>query len=105
LIYGGEIFFEEPCYELHQSVEKSLKTLLIYHKIKFPKSHNIAELIDLLESNSVNIHDKIKKAVRLTRYAVKTRYPDEFVKVTKEEYEEAIKMAESVYNWVSEQIK
>lgn len=54
---------------------------------------------------SIEIPEEVQKAIDLTDYAVNTRYPGEREPVTKEEYEEALKIAESVYEWVSKIIK
>ena len=71
LTFGEDLFLEDPCFELQQCVEKSIKAILIFHNIKFPKSHVIAELFYLLESNSLIVPDNIRKAAELTQYAVK----------------------------------
>lgn len=103
-IFGGEIFLEELCFELQQCVEKALKALMIYHKIQFPKTHDIDKLIIILKQNSIELPEKILDAAILTQYAVTTRYPDIFLKVTQEDYQEALEIAENVYNWVKKLI-
>lgn len=103
--YGGEIFYEDACFELQQSAEKSLKALLIYYGKDFPKTHDLSELIKLIKKvTTVNIPEFIKKSVRLSPYAVITRYPN-FAKINEEKYKEALNLAESVYNWVKTEIK
>lgn len=105
ILLDKDIRLEEFCYDLQQSVEKALKALLLYHKIKFPKTHIISELVDLLIVNSVEVPEKVFDALELTQYAVETRYPDNTIGVTEDEYKEAIEIAEAVYKWVEEQIK
>lgn len=100
LLFGGDIFFEEPCYELQQAVEKSLKALLIYKSIDFPKTHDIDVLIKLLRNNNVEVPDRVLDCVIMTQYEVRTRYPDDFRRLTQEEYNEAVEITENVYNWV-----
>jgi HEPN domain-containing protein len=103
-VLGGEIFLEELCFELQQCAEKALKALLIHNNIIFPKTHNIAKLIQLLKDNNFNISEKIVDAVILTQYAVETRYPEDYEKIDEIEYQEALNIAENVYNWVKDQI-
>ena len=103
-VFGGEVFFEELCFELQQSVEKSLKALLLFHGVEFPKTHDIDRLIKLLKINSVDIPEEILEAGILTQYAVRTRYPDDIRRITEEEYKEALEIAEKVYSWVKNQI-
>lgn len=105
ILLDKDIRLEEFCYDLQQCVEKSLKALLLYHKIKFPKTHVISELIDLLRINSVRVPEKLLDAVELTQYAVETRYPDNYKEITLDEYKEAFEIAEAVYKWVEEQVK
>ena len=100
-IFGGEIFFEELCFELQQCVEKSFKALLLKNDIEFPKTHSIDQLIKLLKLNSVEIPENILDASMLTQYAVRTRYPDDIRRINEEEYIEALKIATKVYDWVS----
>ena len=103
-INGGYIFIEEVCFELQQSVEKSIKALMINNKIQVPRTHNISELITILEENNVNVPENIKLAKILTEYAVETRYPSFDEPLTEHDFKEALEIAESVYNWVAQQL-
>lgn len=103
-LFGEEIFFEDPCFELQQCVEKAFKALFIFKNIEYPKTHDIDKLIKLLKINGVDIPDEMLDAGMLTQYAVRTRYPDDFRRITKEEFEEALEIAERVYNWANSQI-
>ena len=100
----SEIRFEELCFELQQCCEKSLKALLIFNDISFPKTHNISELLKLLKSNLVDVPENILKSAIVTQYAVNTRYPVDYIEVTKEDYQETLQIAENIYNWVEGQI-
>jgi HEPN domain-containing protein len=42
--------------------------------------------------------------MKLTNYAVQTRYPGEYDEITKEEYEKAINIAKDCLNWVENKI-
>lgn len=99
------IRFEEFCYDLQQCVEKTLKALLIHNKIKFPKTHVISELVDLLIQNDIEVPETIFKAFELTQYAVETRYPDDYHAITEDEYNDAVQIAEMVYNWAEKLVK
>ncbi|MEI7474233.1 MAG: HEPN domain-containing protein [bacterium] len=103
--FGGEIFFEELCFEIQQSVEKAFKALLLFHNIEFPKTHDIDRLIKILRINNIEVPEEMLDAGMLTQYAVRTRYPDDIRKITQEEYIEALNIAEIVYNWAKEQIE
>lgn len=98
--FDEDIRLEELCFELQQCAEKSLKALLVYKRVKFPKTHSISELLSLLINECLEIPAEILNAAKLTQYAVETRYPDEFVKVFEQEYYQAVEIAENTYNWV-----
>ena len=92
---------EDLCFNFQQSVEKGLKAVLIKNGIDVPRTHSISELISILRLNSVNIPDAIvASAPSLSIYAVDTRYPDNYFVVDKDDYDEALEIAQDVYNWV-----
>lgn len=104
-IYEGDIFLEDLCFDLQQCVEKSLKALLIYYGVNFPKTHDLAELFRLVKKHTtIKIPQEIKKASRLTTYAVITRYPS-WNRIEEEKYLEALELGESLYYWVVDEVK
>jgi HEPN domain-containing protein len=100
-----EILYEDLCFDCQQSAEKVIKALLISIDKEFPPTHSIARLLEIVSETKTEIPAEIQKAIDLTDYAVKTRYPGESEPVTKEEYEEALTIAETIYNWVSNIMK
>ena len=100
-----EILYEDLCFDCQQSVEKAIKTLLISINKEFPPTHSIARLLEIVSETKTEIPEEIQKAIDLTDYAVKTRCPGESEPVTKEEYEEALTIAETIYHWVSNIMK
>jgi len=73
-----EILYEDLCFDSQQVVEKALKALCAYHNIAFPRTHDIAYLIELLTKGDVTIPDDIQHSKLLTSYAVETRYPGDY---------------------------
>ncbi len=100
-----EVFWEDLCFDAQQSVEKSLKALLLFHKIPFRFVHDIAELLTGLEQNGINLPEQVRAAAELSDYAVETRYPGPMEPVSEEEYKEAVKIAETVVSWVEGLLK
>ena len=98
------ICYEDLCYQIQQSVEKSLKGLLLFYEVEPDFTHNIEILINNL-AKFTNIPDNIKESIKLTVYAVQTRYPGEYEEVTKEEYEESMKMAKDCLDWAEKKKK
>jgi HEPN domain-containing protein len=61
-------------FHLQQCVEKSIKAFLDFHKIKFPHTHDLKNLINLLEDNNICFIKEIDFIILLTQYAVEGRY-------------------------------
>ena len=69
-----EIDIEKIYFELQQSAEKLLKSLLSNSAIDFPKSHDLEQIIGLCEDNNIMLVENIGYLVELNDYAVEGRY-------------------------------
>lgn len=99
-----EVLYEDLCFDSQQAVEKALKSVCILHEIIFPKTHDIAYLIELLENGGVTISDNVQQARLLTGYAVESRYPGDYEPVDETEYIKSVEIAENVLKWVESKI-
>lgn len=97
-----DVFLEDLCFNAQQAVEKAIKAVLIKHNIDFPYTHNIAELLTLLQKSGYELTEFLKQSAGLTVYAVLTRYPHISPPVEQDEYEQAIAIAEKVVHWAEE---
>lgn len=61
-------------FHLQQAVEKILKSLLAFSHIKYTKTHDLAELIELCKDNAVSLPEYIEEFIELTPFAVEFRY-------------------------------
>lgn len=61
-------------FHLQQAIEKFLKSLLSLKKIKFPKVHDIGELVELCEKKGITLPQYVEEFINLTPYAVEFRY-------------------------------
>lgn len=61
-------------YHCQQSAEKAIKGYLTQYQKRFPKTHNIAELVDIISLVEPIIARKLHGAKRLTKYAIEYRY-------------------------------
>lgn len=100
-----DVLYEDLCFDCQQSVEKALKALLISLDRKFPPTHSIARLLELIAEVGIKIPKAIERAIELTDYAVKVRYPGKRETVSEEEYKDALILAEKVYEWINRIIK
>lgn len=68
--------FNQVCFHCQQGVEKLLKGFLLESKVKIPKTHSLAELLN----NCLNLKKDLKileeNCIKLDRYYIVTRYPD-----------------------------
>ena len=93
------------CFHAQQAVEKALKAVLVGQPEDFPYTHDIEELLTTLEEAGVPCPVASPEAIRLTRYAVLTRYPGLAEPVTSEEYQSALQLAEKIVQWADAQIE
>ena len=81
-----------------QCAEKAMKGYLTYHNVRFPKSHDLGILVDLVATIDTALAKKITRARPLKIYAVVFRYPDaERKPLTLAKARSAIKLAEMVF--------
>ncbi len=94
-----DAFWDDLCFDAQQAAEKSIKAVLVHREIDFPKTHNIRSLLELLDPTGSQISKEIWQAIDLTNYAVETRYPGPAEPVTRNEYRQAVALAQKVVKW------
>ncbi|NOU16015.1 MAG: HEPN domain-containing protein [Bacteroidales bacterium] len=87
-------YFDTIAFHCQQAVEKYIKAILVLNKIEFLRSHDLVYLLELLSRNIEIDEAKFRKAFTLNNYGVQIRYPNKIIKLTKEELETAIQIAE-----------
>jgi len=95
------VYLEDLCYDAQQAAEKSIKALLINMGVHFSHTHDLTELLTLVEQNGQKVPERVKRAAALSPYAVESRYSGLAEPVTQEEYEEAVAITEEVVHWVT----
>lgn len=65
---------EQSGFFCQQGVEKALKAGLSFHGIKYRRTHDLAELIDLLKDNVVAYPSSLDASIILTPFAAEMRY-------------------------------
>ena len=98
VVRPDEVLFEGLCFHAQQAAEKAMKAVLIAKGVPPPKTHNIRTLLDLLPQEVI-APQEIEDAASLTDYAVTSRYPGDFESVDEEEYEDTVRLAETVVLW------
>jgi len=61
-------------FHLQQASEKLLKSLLDINRVKFPRTHDLGVLIQMLFDNKIQVIETIDKFLPLSDFAVEGRY-------------------------------
>lgn len=80
------------CFHCQQTVEKFLKAWLYWHDVSAPRTHSLAELLNLCQRLDAGFA-KMGDVEMLTPYAVETRYADDFYQPSTEEALKAVELA------------
>ncbi|WP_172601821.1 HEPN domain-containing protein [Sulfuricystis thermophila] len=63
-------------FHAEQAVEKAMKAMLASREIEYPRTHNIAMLIELLRQNTLPVPPEADELPRLVPFGVALRYDD-----------------------------
>ena len=91
-------FLTDIVFHAQQAVEKVFKGFLTWHSTSFRKTHNLEELGEQCLRHDPTLKPTVDKAVPLTKYAWKFRYPDDPEEPTREEAEKALALAREVFD-------
>jgi len=105
IINSDDIRIGPILYLVQQSVEKSLKTYLIYKKHPLKKTHDLVELVKFCALSDPEFMTLIDAANELSPCVSKVRYPDScFDMPSVSTAEWAIKKAEMIFDFVANKI-
>jgi len=71
-----DVYDETIGYHVQQAAEKPLKAVLAAHGVVYRRTHNLDELIVLLQESSVTFPDHLLPVREFTTFAVEPRYED-----------------------------
>ncbi len=92
--------FSDVVFQPEQAVEKSLKAFLAWNDAPFRKTHNLEELGRSCAALDGSLRTIVDRAVPLTEYAWKFRYPGDPEEPSEEEAREALSLARAVFEAV-----
>ncbi|MGH7496852.1 MAG: HEPN domain-containing protein [bacterium] len=99
-MFGQQIFWpRHACWLAQQAVEKSLKAVLVFLQIDFPRRHDLDEQRNLIPEGWKVKADHPDLAA-LTEWAVESRYPGDWSDATEEEARVAVQQARAVWESV-----
>ena len=92
-------FLDAVVFHCQQAVEKAPK-FLAWHDVPFRKTHDLEEIGEVCLRLNSSLEEVISRAVPLTEYAWKFRYPGELEEPSVEEADEALATARGVCDTV-----
>ncbi|MBI2442228.1 MAG: HEPN domain-containing protein [Lentisphaerae bacterium] len=97
-----EGLYSTLCFHAQQAAEKSIKAVLVFRRVEFPKVHSLTRLIDLLPGDIIRT-SVLHESARLAVYATAFRYPGERDEpdISGSKYQEALRLAAAVVQWAS----
>ena len=95
---GGDVSLAaDAVFHAQQAVEKSMKGFLAWHDRPFRKTHELEEIGEACLAIDPSLRELVDRAVPLTEYAWKFRYPGEIDEPTRQEAQDALAIARDFY--------
>lgn len=91
---------DTAAYHCQQAAEKAVKGFLLYHDVRFEKSHDIELLVTQATDVDPAWNELLDAARFLTPLAVEYRYPGDFIEPEPEEFLEAFGAASALMEFV-----
>jgi HEPN domain-containing protein len=88
LSFAGVVAFH-----CQQAVEKYVKAFLVRHQVEFPRTHDIAKLLDRVAAVDSGMAESLRSAELLTPFGVEMRYPGDTPELLPAGETEAIELA------------
>lgn len=104
LITDPELY--APCaFHCQQCAEKILKAYMLFSKERLIDGHNLSFLCRQAQSVDQSFEQWLDECVILNHYYIESRYPSDLVPdMTKEQVENALRMATEIFNYVCDQM-
>jgi len=87
--------YDTICFHAQQCVEKYLKALLVLKWVDFPKTHDLVELLAMVPSD-IQLAVEVRELEEITPYAVEIRYPDDWLRLSRDKAARAVEIARRV---------
>lgn len=102
IIEHQPIILDIACFHCQQAVEKYLKTFLVFKKEEFPRTHNLDLLIQICSAHLAAF--ELIDLKNLEDFAVRGRYPHDFLMPELSETEEFYQIAIGIKTLVLKEI-
>jgi HEPN domain-containing protein len=105
LLADSPDFLNAIAFHCQQAVEKYLKAFLVWHQIPFPKTHDLEEILDLVETVKAGLAESLRDVIVLTPYGVELRYPGDLPDATLDFARRAVELARQVRDAVASVVR
>lgn len=103
LMEDADFYPRQVCFLAQQAAEKALKAVLIYLAIDFPFTHDLDRLRETIPAGW-QVKEKFTHLYGLSIWAVESRYPGDLPDVVSADAEQALQMADALYQVVAEEL-
>ncbi len=100
LLSAKEKLRDAAIFHCQQAAEKAIKGFLVFHDVRFEKSHDIEFLVSLGMTKVAELGQLLPQAECLTPYATEFRYPGDIMGPDAHEYERAYQAAIDICQFV-----
>lgn len=104
LLPHAEAPMDTACFHAHQAAEKYIKALLTFYGAPFRKTHDLAELVLGLPSEST-ISARVGDLAELSDVGIASRYPDDDSAYDRDTAERMVEQALAVKNAVLSELR
>ena len=105
LVSENTEYFSAAGFHAQQAAEKFLKAVLVHHQIEFPKTHDLAGLLDLISRADPDLALALGDVLGLNIYAVEARYPGDSPEITASDAQTALSLANQARRHVLERLR
>lgn len=100
LAQGTVPLLDTAAYHCQQTAEKAIKGFLVYHDVRFEKTHDLDVLISQSSGVTEDFLQYRQTGRILTPLAVVFRYPGEYLEPEADEFQEAYCAAQEIFTFV-----
>lgn len=104
LLQSQEGYPRQVCFLAQQAAEKSLKAILVLLELKFPYTHDLDHLREIIPSGW-RVKEAFPKLYELSIWAIDARYPDDMPDVVEADAQEALQLAKAIHQTIIDDIK
>ena len=94
--------FDAICFHAQQCAEKYLKAFCVDNEIRFPRTHNLEELLKIALRQHTEFEFIRNELEFLNRFSVRVRYPGDFA--SKEETDQSVRATKVVRKFIREKL-